>query len=281
VDKPKDQAFSNSHKESAYIVGYSKKTVGELNKRSAAKDAAFFLPHLSSGTDLLDCGCGPGKITVEFAQIVAPGQVVGIDIEAHQIELGRQRASELGISNIKFETSDICDLAFPPESFDAVFAHAILYHLGDPRRALREIHRVLKPGGLIGIRDVDQGGIIVSPSSPLVEKSLGLIYRTIQATGGNPLFGRSHRGILQEMGFVDIKPSASYDTYGTLESVQDLGEYMAEHILEHAVSAVIKRKGWATQLELEEMSNANREWGQHPDAFLAIARCETIAWKNK
>lgn len=264
----------------SYTAGYSAKIIKELSKRSAAKEAGFFLPHLQPGMNLLDCGCGPGAITLDLAKIIAPGQVVGIDIEDTQFEIGRANALEQGISNVSFETGNIYDLSFPSESFDAVFAHAILYHLNDPRLALTELYRVLKPGGVIGIRDTDQGGNIMTPLNPILDKANDLVYRAWQTKGGNPSFGRSQRAILREVGFVNVEASASYDSYGTTAAVQAFGDHMAEQIVLPRLINIITEQGWATQAELEEMSVARKAWGQHPDAFLGIARCEAVGWKK-
>ena len=53
----------------------------ELAKRMASQEAAFLLPHLRAGMNVLDAGCGPGSITLGLAAAVAPGEVVGIDIQ--------------------------------------------------------------------------------------------------------------------------------------------------------------------------------------------------------
>jgi SAM-dependent methyltransferase len=57
--------------------------------RTAFREAAFFLPRLRRGMQLLDVGCGSGSITLGLAQVVAPGEVVGIDLQAPQIERAR------------------------------------------------------------------------------------------------------------------------------------------------------------------------------------------------
>ena len=58
----------------------------ELAKRMASQEAAFLLPHLRAGMHVLDAGCGPGSITLGLAAAVAPGEVVGIDIQPSQVE---------------------------------------------------------------------------------------------------------------------------------------------------------------------------------------------------
>jgi len=72
--------------------------------RRASKWVGFFLPHLKPGMSVLDCGWGVGTITLDLAEIVAPGQVVGIDRDESQLALARTLAEQRGITNVQFET---------------------------------------------------------------------------------------------------------------------------------------------------------------------------------
>ena len=96
-----------------------------MGDRTAERQAVFFAPHLRSGMRLLDCGCGPGSITLGLAAIVAPAEAVGIDIGEGPLRMARELASELGITNVRFQTANVSELLFPDRSFDAVFAHAV------------------------------------------------------------------------------------------------------------------------------------------------------------
>ena len=110
------------------------------------------MPYLKPGMSLLDCGCGPGTITLGFAEVVSPGRVIGMDVEESQVEIARSNAETVGLSNATFETANIYELPFDDNSFDAAFCHGVLDHLTDPLKALLEMRRVLKPGGVIGVR---------------------------------------------------------------------------------------------------------------------------------
>ena len=267
------------NEEGNYIAGYSSRVMKILDKRSATRDAAFFLPYLQSGMDLLDCGCGPGAIAINLAKIVAPGKVLGIDIEDNQFEIGRASALEQGVSNVSFETNNIYNLPYPDASFDAVFAHAVLYHLNDPRQALSELYRVLKPRGVIGIRDSDGRGNILAPSTPLLDKATSLLWQVLEYKGGNPFFGREQRPFLRQAGFVDIQVSASYDYYGTPAENENWGLFFADLILQPHITQIVLDQKWATQADLEAMSAAYKVWGEHPDAFYCRARCEAVAFR--
>src|SRR5687767_8833565 len=80
--------------------------------------AAFLAPHLRAGMRLLDCGCGPGSITVDLAHAVAPGEAIGIDLREDALAQGRALARERAITNVTFETASIYHLPYPDGSFD-------------------------------------------------------------------------------------------------------------------------------------------------------------------
>src|SRR5215471_8470817 len=84
-----------------------------LATRTAAQEAAFFLPHLHPGMRMLDVGCGPGSITLGLAEVVAPGEVVGIDMQQSQVQQARDLAVERGFANVRFEVGDAYHLPFP------------------------------------------------------------------------------------------------------------------------------------------------------------------------
>src|SRR5687768_14970495 len=65
-----------------------------MTQRSAQEAAGFLLPHLSSGMRLIDCGCGPGSITLGLAEAIAPGEVVGVDVSEGALEAARTLAQE-------------------------------------------------------------------------------------------------------------------------------------------------------------------------------------------
>jgi len=262
----------------SYSHGYDSKFVDYLEGRKITSDAAFFLPNLKAGMSLLDCGCGPGSITIDLAEFLAPGVVTGIDIASNQIEIARARASEKGVSNLDLKVGNIYHLPFGDNSFDAAFAHTVLQHLREPVKALKEIQRVLKPGGVIGVREEDTDGVIFSPSNTRLYDCWKLYIRSWRYNGGDPFIARRHRGVLHEAGFTNVKASASVETYGTPEATKEFGEVMARYMSSHLQTAI--NQGWIDPQKVDEFAHEWRSWGRHPDAFLAILRCEAVGWKK-
>lgn len=154
-------------------------------RRTAATNARFLLPHLRPGMRLLDAGCGPGSITIGLAEAVAPGEVTGIDASDEAIASARRRAAEAGCAKMRFDVADVYGLPFEDGTFDAAFMHAVLQHLDDPVRGLREVRRVLKPGGVVGVADADHDGTIIFPDDPMLHRSFDVLARLRAQTAGD------------------------------------------------------------------------------------------------
>ena len=138
-----------------YIHGHHESVLRSHQWRTAENSAAYLLPFLAPGATLLDIGCGPGTITVDLAERVAPGTVVGIDRAEDVLAVARASAAERGLHNVTFAVGDAYRLQFPDDSVDVVHAHQVLQHLTDPVAALTEMRRVGRPGGVVAVRDAD------------------------------------------------------------------------------------------------------------------------------
>ncbi len=105
--------------------------------------------YLRKGDHVLDVGCGPGTITLDVAEFVYPGKVIGIDIAENAIKDARKAAKERNIENVEFVVRDACALPFKDGQFDVVYEHILLKWLRNPLDALKEQKRVARKGGLV------------------------------------------------------------------------------------------------------------------------------------
>ena len=261
-----------------YIHDYESVHANVVRARTVESSAAFLLPHLSPGMSLLDCGCGPGTITVGLAETVAPGEVVGLDMDESQVGLARDRAAELGLTNFKVETGDIYGLTFPDNTFDAAFSHAVFEHLSNPLRAAQETLRVLKPNGVFGVRTADYMGVIYMPTSEPFESAVDIYMKFRQHNGGNPFVGRQLRSILRDAGFANVQWSASYDVWSTPEQIKAFTDVILVEMTGPLIRERAVQMGWATLKYFDEIVEAINDWGQHPDAIFAISLCEVVGW---
>lgn len=100
------------------------------------------------GERLLDIACGTGLLTFRAGAMVGPsGSVLGTDISDKMVEISRARAVLERPPNASFERMDAEALALPDQSFDAALCGLGLMYVPDPQQALREMHRVVRPGG--------------------------------------------------------------------------------------------------------------------------------------
>src|SRR6266446_5186791 len=98
-----------------------------------------------AGARLLEVGCGMGTDLLQFAR--GGAKVTGVDLTPRSIEISRQHLSVYGAGG-DFAITDGESLPFADESFDVVYSNGVLHHTPDTAGAVREVHRVLRPGGL-------------------------------------------------------------------------------------------------------------------------------------
>jgi ubiquinone/menaquinone biosynthesis C-methylase UbiE len=263
-----------------YAPGYdSVLTLVQHASRRAEKQAAFLLPHLRSGMSLLDCGCGSGSITIGLAKTVMPGKTVGIDVSGVEIARARANASNLEMSNILFEVQNVYALDFPDNSFDAVFSHNVLEHLNDPARAVAEMQRVLKPGGVIGIRDADMGGNLVQPPEKLLMDWFALFELDWHTVSGDPRFARRLPQALGEAGLADLCVSASYDVYFAKDARTLFVDVAAARCREKDFVERVLSGGMASLERLEAMRTAWLAAAEQRFFWAAIAHVEVTGRK--
>jgi ubiquinone/menaquinone biosynthesis C-methylase UbiE len=105
---------------------------------------------IEPGMRVLDIACGTGEPSVSIAALLhGTGEVVGIDVSAPSLEIAQERSVERGLSNLRFEQADAHRLPLPDSSFDRVTSRLGVMFFTDLGSSLREMHRVLKPGGRI------------------------------------------------------------------------------------------------------------------------------------
>ena len=253
-----------------------------VHARRTGGAGGFFAPQLRAGMRLIDCGCGPGSITVDLARAVAPGDAIGFDLRADALTQGRTLARKRGIANVAFLAASIYQLPYADDSFDAAFACAVLQHLSAPVAALREIRRVLRPGGVVGIVDGSSAITFRYPTSPLLEAwdKLRVLQREHNEERSSDAL--QLRALLREAGFARTQASGQMATEagppaGSLEETRRVAE---DHLirLRGVLGELAVAQGWATRAELEQMAKALIAWGEAPDAFYARPSFTAIGW---
>ncbi|MFE6780126.1 methyltransferase domain-containing protein [Streptomyces sp. NPDC057702] len=109
---------------------------------------------LRPGQTALDLGCGPGTDLASLATALgATGTVIGVDHDRRAVEAARRRTADLRAVSVR--DGDVHHLPLPDHSADRARTDRVLQHVADPARALREAHRVLRPGGRLVMGEPD------------------------------------------------------------------------------------------------------------------------------
>lgn len=130
------------------VVGITKH-IGGL----PATKTLFALCHVEDAQEILEVGCGIGVGPTRAAKTYEC-RVVGVDISERMIEWSRRRARQEGVADrVRFQVADVLALPFETDRFDATLCESVLAFVADKEQALRELVRVTKPGGYVGLNE--------------------------------------------------------------------------------------------------------------------------------
>mmetsp|Transcript_14182 Transcript_14182/g.16603 ORF Transcript_14182/g.16603 Transcript_14182/m.16603 type:complete len:299 (-) Transcript_14182:1332-2228(-) len=259
---------SPNNNKDVYTHGHSESVVRQHAARTAYNSAAYFLPFLKKGSTVLDVGCGPGSITADFASIVGPaGHVTAIDVAPGIIEEARKQTE--ACSNVTVEQADVYSLPYPDNSFDHAHAHQVLQHLSDPLSAMKEMKRVVKPGGYVACRDADYETMVGSPDTETFTKWKSVYQATCRKNNAEPNAGRF---LYQWARMTGTEPSdIHYSNEVVLYSHEDddfrekWGRAWSERSINSEFGRQAVEYGIASQEEMESISEGWRDWANNKD----------------
>jgi len=127
---------------------YARNTAG----RDHRKSAELVTGQVAGGGSILEVAPGPGYLAIELAKL-GTYRVFGLDISQSFVQMATARAQDAGVA-VEFRHGDAAQMPFPPNSFDFIVCQAAFKNFSEPVQALREMHRVLKPGGKALILDL-------------------------------------------------------------------------------------------------------------------------------
>jgi ubiquinone/menaquinone biosynthesis C-methylase UbiE len=155
---------------------------------------------IDSAKTVLDVGCGTGVVARAIARRKGfAGRVIGIDVASYLIAAAKRLAEEEGVASaIEFRTGDSHGLQLSDAVFDAAVAHTLVSHVSDPLAVLKEIARVVRPGGTVGIFDGDYASMTFGSDDP--EKGKADDAAIIDAIVTNPRILRQMPQLLREAG---------------------------------------------------------------------------------
>ena len=209
--------------------------------------ALFERAGIGPGMRCLDVGCAGGDVTFDLAERVGPaGGVLGVDLDATKLDLGRADALARGIGYVEFRIAD-AEAGHGVAEFDVVYARFLLTHLADPAGALASMRRALRPGGTLVVEDIDFRGHFCEPDAPAFRRYVALYTETVARRGADANIGPRLPALLRAAGLDGV----------TMHVVQPAGvdgdvKLIAAMTAENIVDAVLA-EGLADRAELDRM----------------------------
>jgi SAM-dependent methyltransferase len=257
-----------------YTHGHHDSVLRSHRWRTAENSAAYLLPHLTTGMSLLDVGCGPGTLTCDLAERVAPGAVLGVDLSAEVVEEARSTAAERSTTNVAFKVVDFRQLDGP---FDVVHAHQVLQHVTDPVGALRRMAELARPGGgVVAVRDADYPAKIWYPASEPIDRWRELYLAVTTRNGAQAGAGRRLPAWARAAGLNDTSYTTTTWTF-TGEDAVWWADLWAERTVRSSFAEQAVTYGLATEAELADLAAGWRAWATDPDAVFLTVHGELIA----
>jgi ubiquinone/menaquinone biosynthesis C-methylase UbiE len=258
-------------------AGRARELAARLERRAkaedevAARDTYLGLLDLAAGERVLDVGCGSGAVTREIARRVGRrGRAVGLDPSPALLAVARELAQEAALGDrVEFREGTVLQLPFPDYSFDAVVCVTVLSHVPKGEAAIPELVRVLRPGGRLGVFDLDTDmTAFTHPDRALTRR---IVAAASDATAVNGWLVRQLPLLFQRAGIVDVRARGFFPLETDLQSFY---ANMAGRCVEVAVKA-----GVVTQLEGRAWLDAFNEQGaQGP---IVAGRLHIFVWGRK
>jgi ubiquinone/menaquinone biosynthesis C-methylase UbiE len=258
-----------------YTHGHADSVLQSHRWRTAENSAAYLLPSLRPGIDLLDVGCGPGTITVDLAERVAPGRVLAVDLAPEPLDEARALAGRRG-TQVEFAVGDVYALDAADDSFDVVHAHQVLQHLTDPVAALREMARVCRPGGVVAVRDVDYAAVTWFPADPGLDRWLELYHSVARHNAAEPDAGRRLLAWAHAAGLRDVTATASSWCYASAAEREWWGNSWAGRATASSFAEQAVAYGLASREELTGIAAAWQRWRDADDGWLGMLHGELL-----
>jgi ubiquinone/menaquinone biosynthesis C-methylase UbiE len=259
-----------------YVHGHAEAVLRSHRSRTVENSAAYLIPYLRPGLSVLDVGCGPGTITVDIAQRVAPGEVTAIDPAPDVVRAAARLVADTGVSNTRVAVGDVYGLDDGAGPFDVVHAHQVLQHVPDPVEALRRMRALAAGGGVVAARDADYAAFTWYPQVPALDEWLALYRRLSRAAGGEPDAGRRLLSWARAAGFTDVSATASVWCYATPDSRAWWGGMWADRIVGSAIAEQALASGEADREDLHRLRAGWQEWAASDDGWFLVPHGEVI-----
>lgn len=251
-----------------YFLGYRQAEQDRLERQAheLGHESAWLFDQigLRDGSQVVEIGCGPrGCLGLLSERIGATGRVVGLERSAEEVERARRFISDARLTNVEVLHADARHTGLPEGSFDLATARLVLVNVPQPELLVREMVRLVRPGGVVALHEADSTTQRCDPPLPAQTRLLQLLNTFAAMNGIDRAIGPRVPRMLREAGLVDIRVNP-------LVHVYPLGHgrrMMLLEFVENAQSRILD-SNVIGEVELHELTAALKRHLEDPDTLV-------------
>jgi SAM-dependent methyltransferase len=219
---------------------------------------------IPAGGRVIDVGCGPLGVLDLLADRVGPaGEVVGLDSDPRMLDMARQAAADCGLGAVTLVCADAADTGLPAGSFDTAHTRLVLMNVPSAQAVVREMVRLVRPGGTVGVQDVDWVSRVCWPAHPAWDRLVEVIAQLWTRNGMDVHLGRRLPHLLRSAGLTDVGADAAVRIFQRGDPYQTLLVSRADRCRDGLLDA-----GLITAGELDSCIAALSAHLDHPDTVV-------------
>jgi SAM-dependent methyltransferase len=201
-----------------YFLGYGQAEQDRLARQAQelADDSNWLFDHAgaTAGSRVIEIGCGPqGCLGLLAGRVGAGGRVVGVERSAEQVQSARRYVADAHLTNVEVLHADGRATGLPGQSFDLATARLVLVNVPQPEVLVREMVRLVRPGGVIALHEADSSTQRCDPPHDAQTRLLEMLNTSATMDGIDRTIGPKLPRLMRAAGLMDIRVQAWVHAY--------------------------------------------------------------------